>query len=290
MLGYSKLSDLYNLSKNILENNLTDLISKLEDMYQRGSETSKILEDLMNIINWSCKLKINSNLMKDEFLTEDDKNFASYVTQYDHGKLNIFWQSLIKGYDEIKISPHPHSTLEMILLRCAFLLNDNPSDTSEEKKKPEIIQKEEKSSPNLDQAIENKVDASIKILLKERIEIHQSFFQFYGKNFSPLMAGIIIEQCEVVYFSEKEKKLKINVLTDSFQGSEELKQNFNKDFELDITVKKNIENLESIKILYKKELIEQETKTDDFKKVLAKFPNAKIIDIEDIERGDENDG
>ena len=76
MLGYSKLSDLYNLSKNILENNLTDLISKLEDMYQRGSETSKILEDLMNIINWSCKLKINSNLMKDEFLTEDDKDFA----------------------------------------------------------------------------------------------------------------------------------------------------------------------------------------------------------------------
>ena len=104
------------------------------------------------------------------------------------------------------------------------------------------------------------------------------------------MAGIIIEQCEVVYFSEKEKKLKINVLTDRFQGSEELKQNFDKDFELVIVVKKNIDNLESIKILYKKELIEQETKTDDFKKVLAKFPNAKIIDIEDIERGDENDG
>ena len=69
-----------------------------------------------------------------------------------------------------------------------------------------------------------------------------------------------------------------------------LLQKIQKDFELNITVKKNIENLESIKILYKKELIEQETKTDDFKKVLAKFPNAKIIDIEDIERGDENDG
>ena len=87
------------------------------------------------------------------------------------------------------------------------------------------------------------MDASIKISLKERIELHQKFFQFYGKNFSTLMAGIIIEQCEVVYFSEREKKLKINVLTDSFQGSEELKQNFDKDFELDITVKKNIENL-----------------------------------------------
>jgi hypothetical protein len=26
--------------------------------------------------------------------------------------------------------------------------------------------------------------------------------------------------------------------------------------------------------------------SDDFKKVLAKFPNAKIIDVEEIERGD----
>ena len=41
---------------------------------------------------------------------------------------------------------------------------------------------------------------------------------------------------------------------------------------------------------YKKELIDIEMQTDDFKKVLAKFPNAKIIDIEELERGDENDG
>ena len=100
----------------------------LNDMYQRGSETSKIIEDLMNIVNWSCKLKIDKNLINDEFNTEEDNQFASYVTQYDHGKLNIFWQSLMKGYDEIKISPHPHTTLEMVLLRGSFLLSDQNSD------------------------------------------------------------------------------------------------------------------------------------------------------------------
>ena len=30
--------------------------------------------------------------------------------------------------------------------------------------------------------------------------------------------------------------------------------------------------------------------TEEFKKVLAKFPNAKILDIEEIERNNENDG
>ena len=55
-------------------------------------------------------------------------------------------------------------------------------------------------------------------------------------------------------------------------------------------VKKEIATLEEIKSAYKKELIDQEMETEEFKKVLAKFPNAKIIDIEEIERGDENDG
>ena len=289
MLGFSKQSDLYNLSKNILENDLNNMVIALEDMYQRGSETSKILEDMMNIINWSCKLKINNSLIDDEFLTEDDKNFASYVSQYDHGKLNIFWQSLMKGYDEIKISPNPHTTLEMVLLRCAFLLNDQASASPEEKKKSEINQKEIKSSPNLDQAIQNKVESE-KVSLEDKITTHQAFFQFYGKNFSPLMAGIIMEHCEVIYFSEKEKKIKIHVLNDNFQGCEEFNQNLKSEFKIDIVVKKRIDTLESIKMLHKKELIEQEMQTDDFKKVLAKFPNAKIIDIEDIERGDGNDG
>ena len=61
-------------------------------------------------------------------------NFGKYIIQFDHGKLNIFWQSLMKGYNEIKISPQPHSTLEMVLLRCAFLINDNQPKASEEKK------------------------------------------------------------------------------------------------------------------------------------------------------------
>ncbi len=290
MLGFARQGDLYELSKCILDNNLSKLISMLDDMYQRGSETSKIIEDMMNIINWSCKLKINQELIKDEFLTEEDKNFASYVIQFNIGKLNIFWQSLMKGYDEIKISPQPHLTLEMVMLRCAFLLNDNQSTDLVEKKKPEINQNTIQSSPNIDQVIQNKVKQVSPISLKEKIDIHQKFFQFYGKNFSPLMAGIIIENVEIIDFSEKNKILRLNVSDKNFNGSEELYKNLVNDYKIETKLKKEITTLETIKSLYKKELIDQEMKTDEFKKVLAKFPNAKIIDIEELERGDGNDG
>ena len=68
------------------------------------------------------------------------------------------------------------------------------------------------------------------------------------------------------------------------------KNNLKNEFQLSVVVKENIDTLESIKMLYKKELIAIETQSEDFQKVLAKFPNAKIIDIEEVERGDQNDG
>ena len=288
MLGFASQSDLYELSKTVFENKLTKLVSMLDEMYQRGSETSKIIEDMMNIINWACKLKINNELLKDEFLTDDDKNFGTYVLQFDQGKLNIFWQSLIKGYEEIKISPQPHSTLEMILLRSAFLLNDEKNLNFEEKKKSKI--KKNLISPNLEKVIQNKVDKTSEQSLKNKIEINQSFFKFYGKNFSPLMASIIMESCEIVEFSEKNKILCLNAIDENFNGSQELLNNMKKEYNVDVRLKKDILTLDKIKSLYKKELIDKEMGTEEFKKVLAKFPNAKIIDIEELERGDENDG
>jgi hypothetical protein len=104
------------------------------------------------------------------------------------------------------------------------------------------------------------------------------------------MAGIIVENCEIIEFSENEKKLTIHVVNENFEGGEELKNNLKNEFQLSIVVKENIDTLESIKMLYKKELIAIETQSEDFQKVLAKFPNAKIIDIEEVERGEQNDG
>ena len=104
------------------------------------------------------------------------------------------------------------------------------------------------------------------------------------------MAGIIIENVEIIDFSEKNKTIRLNVSDKNFNGSEELYKNLENDYKIEMVLKTEITTLEKIKSLYKKELIDQEMKTDEFKKVLAKFPNAKIIDIEELERGDGNDG
>ena len=60
-----------------------------------------------------------------------------------------------------------------------------------------------------------------------------------------------MENCEIIEFSEKEKKLLIHVVNENFEGGEELKNNLKNEFELSIVVKENIDTLESIKCFTK---------------------------------------
>ena len=294
MLGFARRSDIYDLALNVINNQLNNILIILKDMYERGTETSKVIEELMGVINWSLKIKINSELLKDNFLSEEDKNFATSVDNVDEGQLNIFWQSLMKGYEEIKISPNPHLTLEMVLLRSCFLIHGNSNEVQGEKKKPEINiisdkEKTEKKTIKIeDLEVKPKNDASITI--QERIKLHEDFFQFYGNEFSPLMASIILENCEIILFDREDKILKIAANKKDFPGYSELNSNLKDIYRLSFEESNDVFLLHELKEIRKQELIKKEMGSDEFKKVLAKFPNAKILDIEEIERKNNNDG
>ena len=294
MLGFARRSDIYDLALNVINNQLNNILIILKDMYERGTETSKVIEELMGVINWSLKIKINSELLNDNFLSEEDKNFATSVDNVDEGQLNIFWQSLMKGYEEIKISPNPHLTLEMVLLRSCFLIHGNSNEVQVEKKKSEINvtsdQEKTKKKTIKIEDLEIKTKNDVSITIQERIKLHEDFFQFYGNEFSPLMASIILENCEIVIFNKDEKILKIHAKKNDFPGHSELNANLKDQFQLTLIEIDSVTLLQDLKEIRKQELIQKEMDTEEFKKVLAKFPNAKILDIEEIERNNENDG
>ena len=294
MLGFARRSDIYDLALNVINNQLNNILIILKDIYERGTETSKVIEELMGVINWSLKIKINSELLNDNFLSEEDKNFATSVDNVDEGQLNIFWQSLMKGYEEIKISPNPHLTLEMVLLRSCFLIHGNSNEVQVEKKKSEINvtfdeEKTKKKTIKIED-LEVKTKNDVSITIQERIKLHEDFFQFYGNEFSPLMASIILENCEIVIFNKDEKILKIHAKKNDFPGYSELNANLKDQFQLTLIEIDSVTLLQDLKEIRKQELIQKEMDTEEFKKVLAKFPNAKILDIEEIERNNENDG
>jgi len=296
MLGFAKRSDIYDLALQIIDNQMNKLLFVLQDMYERGTETSKVIEELMDITNWALKIKINPELLNDDFLSEEDINFAKSVEQINKGQLNIFWQSLMKGYEEIKISPNPHLTLEMILLRSCFLIHGDSNQIQNEKKKSEIDISEEKKEKKVEKEkikIEDLIVSSKnieKLSIQDRINFHEDFFQYYGSEFSPLMASIILENCEVIFFDKKDKILKISAIKKDFPGYSELNSNLKDIYEFSFTESQNVTLLEELKEIFKQDLIKKEMNSDEFKKVLAKFPNAKILDLEEIERSNNNDG
>ncbi len=280
MLGFAKRTDIYKLVFNIIDNNMKNILTVLQDMYERGTETSKVLEDLMSIINWSLKIKIDSKLVDDDFLSEEDKDFTKKILEVNIGNLNILWQSLMKGYEEIKISPNPHLTLEMILLRSCFLINGDEVELQDEKKKSEIkIATEVKTNRKLKTDLGE--DYNEELTTQEKINLHQDFFQFYGNQYSPLMASLILENCEIIDFNQESKKLVIGVDKNNFPGLTELKTNLQNSFSIFVKEKNKPLLLKTLQNMLKSELIEKEMKSEDFKKVLAKFPNAKILDIEE---------
>ena len=285
MLGFARRSDIYNLVLDIADNEMDQLLIILKDMYDRGTETSKVLEELMEVVNWVLKTKINSQLVNDDFLSEEDKNFVKSVEHISDGQLNIIWQSLMKGYEEIKISPHPHLTLEMILLRSCFLIHGNSENFQDEKKKSKINDIVKKKIRTKIHNLESK-----NITTLEKVKIHEEFFQYYGNEYSPLMASIILENCEIIKFDKENKILIISSDKKDFPGYSELNLNFKDKYELKFIESSNFLSLQKLKEMRKQELIKDEMNSDNFKKVLAKFPNAKILDIEEIERNNENDG
>ena len=138
--------------------------------------------------------------------------------------------------------------------------------------------------------LKNIKNSTVKLNTQTRIKIHQDFFQFYGNQFSPLMASLILENCEITNFNERNKTLDILSHTQDFPGYKELSTNLKGLFKVTIKETKNITLLQELEEIYKKELISEEMNKEEFKKVLAKFPNAKILDIEVINRSNNDDG
>lgn len=99
-----------------------------------------------------------------------------------------------------------------------------------------------------------------------------------------------MENCEIILFDKEDKILKITANKKDFPGYSELSSNLKDIYKLSFEEANDVILLHELKEIRKQELIKKEMGSDEFKKVLAKFPNAKILDIEEIERKDNNDG
>jgi len=304
IFGYfdkSQLIDLFNL---ILKGDEKKVIEIYKKIYDQGVEPKAFITDFLELLYYFKNIdsltleSTNFSLNDEEFskIKEVSNSIESHV-------LILFWQFTIKILDELDIVSNQNLSIEMFLIRLIHLTNI--------KKKDDIVEKK-----NLSNSIPTKVDLDfkkddaidqIKNITQEKKtkpKIQQDVKGEYYKqviSFEHLLK-ICGEKKEAKLKFELEKNVNLvkfekNIIEISFNDN--LDKNFVKDLSLKlfewtgerwiISFSKakgeiSIKDKEKIK---KNELIDSIKKTEIYKNVIKKFPDANLVDIKSENKQDD---
>ena len=303
MLGLADREKIFNLIEIILEGDALGAINKYKELYELGADIAMIFDELLNVVHFLVQIKIAPDLKDDIYIPEFERNKgAELSSKMTLNNLNIIWQILFKGYQELQNSSHLYQHGEMIILRIIYL-HDGPSPEDLIKKMDkEVVEKEhlEKNIELQNEANEgNKVlnfnENKKEILPKENVNIKhvqdfRHFVDMFFKNREGLLHTKLYNDVQLVSFKEGEVTLNTSKINDT---------GFNRTVAKLISkwtgriwqIHSSTSNLG--KSLHDEDIINQQKEIEimknhpEVKKILKEFPESKIHAITEL--GEIND-
>ena len=301
--GYFDKSSLINLFQNLFEGNETEVISLYRNIYEKGVEPKTFLNDFMEILYYfknisSIRLDgTNFSLNDEEF-----KKINEIADKIDSKDLILFWEFAIRTMDELEIVSNPNLSVEMFLIRLIYLKDFKKINDNKEEKifSSESSGKEKKSSSSVN-AVEQIKNISQEDKKSEKIKSNDM------KSYSNIST---FEELIFICNQNKEIRLKyeletnVNLVTFS-EGRIEIafNENLDKNFIKDITQKlydwtnkrwiislsksEGLLSKKDSKIKKKNELIEEAKKSEIYRSIIEKFPDAKLTDIKFEDKKDD---
>ena len=303
MLGLADREKIFNLVEIILEGDALGAINKYKELYELGADIAMIFDELLNVVHFLVQIKIAPDLKDDIYIPEFERNKgAELSSKMTLNNLNIIWQILFKGYQELQNSSHLYQHGEMIILRIIYL-HDGPSPEDLIKKMDKEVVKKEPLEKNLE--IQNESNESNKvlnfnenkkeILPKENVNIKhvqdfRHFVDMFFKNREGLLHTKLYNDVQLVSFKEGEVTLNTSKINDT---------GFNRTVAKLISkwtgriwqIHSSTSNLG--KSLHDEDIINQQKEIEimknhpEVKKILKEFPESKIHAITEL--GEIND-
>ncbi len=162
MLGLAEREKIFNLLEKILEGNSLESLALYKNLYDLGADVIMIFDELINVVHFLVQIKIASDLKDDIYIPELERTRGLELSsRLSLNNLNIIWQILFKGYQELQNGFHLYQHGEMIILRIIYLFDGpNPEDLLKK-----ITRESENLSPkNVEINNENESEESNKIL------------------------------------------------------------------------------------------------------------------------------
>ena len=303
MLGLADREKIFNLVEIILEGDALGAINKYKELYELGADIAMIFDELLNVVHFLVQIKIAPDLKDDIYIPEFERNKgAELSSKMTLNNLNIIWQILFKGYQELQNSSHLYQHGEMIILRIIYL-HDGPSPEDLIKKMDREVVEKEPLEKNLE--LQNEANESSKvlnfnenkkeILPKENVDIKhvqdfRHFVDMFFKNREGLLHTKLYNDVQLVSFKEGEVTLNTSKINDT---------GFNRTVAKLISkwtgriwqIHSSTSNLG--KSLHDEDIINQQKEIEimknhpEVKKILNEFPESKIHAITEL--GEIND-
>ncbi len=305
MLGLADREKIFNLIEVILEGDALGAINRYKELYDLGADIAMVFDELLNVVHFLVQIKIAPDLKDDIYIPEFERNKgAELSSKMTLNNLNIIWQILFKGYQELQNSSHLYQHGEMIILRIIYL-HDGPSPEDLIKKLDKELVKKEPLEKNLE--LQNESNESNKVLNfnenkkeispKENVNIihvqdFRHFVDIFFKNREGLLHTKLYNDVQLVSFKEGEVTLNTSKINDT---------GFNRTVAKLISkwtgriwqIHSSTSNLG--KSLHDEDIISQQKEIEimknhpEVKKILKEFPESKIHAITELGEINDND-
>ena len=315
IFGYFDKSQLINLFQLVFEGKETDVLNIYREIYNQGIEPKIFINDFLEILYYFKNIK---------FLDVDGTNFSLNDTEFNKIKeisenvsnetLILFWQFTIKTLEELDIVSNQHLSIEMFLIRLIHLkevknfsnaFDENTTPVKTDINQTPTLKKEEDffgirdKAETIGQMKNVAQEKDVKLIKNIDAETQLIFINSFDD---------LLEVC----YLKKEIKLKyeleknVNLVSFEKQRIEiSFNEDLDKDFIKDLSLKlyewtnnrwiitlsktKGQPSKNEKKIILKKIVIENVKKSEIYRNVLEKFPDAELIDVKDIKKERKDD-
>jgi DNA polymerase-3 subunit gamma/tau len=120
MLGLADRSAIIDLFEKTMRGDIAAAMAAMRALYQAGADPAQSLLELAEFAHFVTRLKISGGLDDPAIGEEERKRGAELAQALAMGPLTRAWQILLKGLQEIKDSPRPLASAEMVLIRLAY--------------------------------------------------------------------------------------------------------------------------------------------------------------------------
>ena len=299
MLGLAEREKIFDLIEKILEGNSFEALALYKKLYDLGADVIMIFDEMMNVIHFLIQLKMAPDIKNDIYIPEIERTRGLELSyKLNLNNLNIIWQILFRGYQELQSGFHLFQHGEMIIIRIIYLHDgNNPDDLI--KKIQHKEQTEISNNPNTVDGERIDQKNTVVNFTKEFSESNEKksnqnyksiknfreFVDMFFKNREGILHNKLYNDVSMISFKDGEVVINTSKISDP---------SFNRNIAKLIStwtgkiwqVNSSTSNIG--KSLYEEDIINQQKEIElmkdnlEIKKILKEFPNSEIHSITEL--------